>query len=149
MRSLLLAAVTMALSTTAFAQSLSGSQIRERLVGNIMSGVDKGECFSQVLNPDGSIAGQSPSGTYWGRWNISGNEICLSYESESDCTGVKLRGGRIIWDDGTGAWLKRSTAGYQADKVRSWPRSCRGGTAVNADDDDDLYDGGSCPQCPD
>ena len=149
MRILLLATVISALSTTAFAQSLSGDQIRERLVGNTMSGFDDGEYYSQVLNPDGSITGRSSSGSYRGRWNISGNEICLSYESESDCTGVKLRGGRIIWDDGTGAWLKRSTAGYQADKVRSWPRSCRGKTAVNADDDDDLYDGGSCPQCPD
>jgi hypothetical protein len=148
MRSLFLATVVMALSTTAFAQSLSGNQIRERLVGNIISGVDKGECFSQVLNPDGSIAAQSPSGTYWGRWNISGNKICLSYESESDCTGVKLRGSRVIWDDGTSASLKRGIAGYQADKVRSWPRSCRAKTPVNADDDD-LYDGGSCPQCPD
>ena len=109
MRILLLATVIAALSTTAFAQSLSGDQIRERLVGNTMSGFDDGEYYSQVLNPDGSITGQSSSGSYRGRWNISGNEICLSYESESDCTGVKLRGSRSIWDDGTTAWLKSGT----------------------------------------
>ena len=83
MRILLLATVISALSTTAFAQSLSGDQIRERLVGNTMSGFDDGEYYSQVLNSDGSITGRSSSGSYRGRWNISGNEICLSYKSET------------------------------------------------------------------
>ena len=112
MRILLLATVTLALSSTAFAQSLSGSQIRETLVGKTISGVEDGESYSEYLNPDGTISGRSPSGRYSGRWRISGDEICFLYDEEGmrnagkwDCNEVTLRGSRIIWDDNTTATL--------------------------------------------
>ena len=114
MRIALIAGMTLALSTAAFAQSLSGDQIRTTLVGNTFSGVADGESYTEHLNPDGTISGRSPSGAYSGKWRISGNEICFSYmegkqDTKWDCTKVKLRGARIIWDDKTTAKLSEGT----------------------------------------
>ena len=107
----LVASITVALSSTAFAQSLSGNQIRETLIGNTLTGVADGESYSEHLNSDGTISGWSPSGRYSGKWRISGNEICFSYEESKragkwDCTEVKLQGSRITYDDKTTANLK-------------------------------------------
>jgi hypothetical protein len=49
----------------------------------------------------------------FGTWRISGNEICFSYaegkrDTKWDCTEVKLKGGRVIWDDNTTAKLGES-----------------------------------------
>jgi hypothetical protein len=73
-------------------------------------GVADGESYSEHLNPDGTISGHSPSGAYAGRWRISGDQICFSYpegkrDAKWDCTEVKLKGSRIIWDDNTTAKL--------------------------------------------
>jgi hypothetical protein len=109
MRVMLLAGVALALSTTAFAQELSGTQIRQALVGKTISGIENGESYSEYLSPDGGISGRSPSGAYSGRWAISGNEICFLYEEGSrrsgkwDCNDVRLHGNRIIWDNNTTA----------------------------------------------
>jgi len=114
MRVLLLAAIALVLSTAAFAQSppgagqLSGAQIRQLLIGKTLSGVDKGESYSESLNPDGTIAGHSASGDYSGKWQITGNQICFFYEGETepgkwDCTGARLQGTQVTWDDGTTA----------------------------------------------
>jgi len=55
-----------------------------------------------------------PNGAYAGKWRISGNEICFSYvegkrDAKWDCTEVKLRAGRVIWDDKTSAKLSEGT----------------------------------------
>jgi hypothetical protein len=110
MRIALLAGITFALSTAAFAQSLSADQIKTRLIGNTFSGFADGESYSEHLNTDGTISGHSPSGAYAGRWRISGDQICFSYpegkgSAKWDCTEVKLKGSRIIWDDNTTAKL--------------------------------------------
>ncbi|MFY9840245.1 MAG: hypothetical protein WAK55_28015 [Xanthobacteraceae bacterium] len=110
MRIALLAGITLALSTAAFAQSLSGDQIKTRFIGNTFSGFADGESYSEHLNADGTISGHSPSGAYAGRWRISGDQICFSYpegkrSAKWDCTEVKLKGSRIIWDDNTTAKL--------------------------------------------
>jgi len=114
---LIVATTILAFSTTAFAQTLSGKQIRETLIGNTFSGVDEdGESFSESLNLDGTISGQSPSGSYSGRWRISGNQICFLYPEEDEspewgCTEVRLDGDRITWEeDGTTATLSREPA---------------------------------------
>ena len=112
---LFITAATLALSTTAFAQSLSGDQIRETLVGNTMSGFDDGEVFHEYLNPNGTISGSTPSGRYSGQWRISGDEICFAYDTNAksgpkwDCSEVRLRRNRIIWDDNSTATLIRRT----------------------------------------
>jgi hypothetical protein len=41
----------------AFAQSLSGNQIRDTLIGNTLTGVADGESYSEHLNSDGTISG--------------------------------------------------------------------------------------------
>jgi hypothetical protein len=110
MRIALLAGIILALSTAAFAQSLSGDQIRTTLIGNSFSGFADGESYSEHLNADGTISAHSPSGAYAGRWRISGDQICFSYaegkrETKWDCTEVKIKGARIIWDDKTTARL--------------------------------------------
>jgi len=113
MRILIVATVTLtlALSATAFAQSLSGRQIREVLEGKTITGVENGESYSERLSPDGTILGRSASGSYSGRWRISGNEICFLYEEgrrgtgKWDCNEMRLRGNQIIWDDNTTATL--------------------------------------------
>jgi hypothetical protein len=110
---LIVVSTILAFSTTAFGQSLSGKQIRETLIGNTFSGVDEdGESFSERLNPDGTISGRSPSGSYSGRWRISGKQICFLYPqgnqpAEWDCMEVRLDGDRITWEDETTATLSR------------------------------------------
>jgi hypothetical protein len=60
------------------------------------------------LNADGSISGRSPSGSYSGRWRISGNQICFLYpQTKWDCTEVRLDGDRITWEDNTTVTLSR------------------------------------------
>lgn len=137
MRILLLATMAMTMCTAAFAQSLSGDQIREKLAGNTFSGIDDGECYSQVLTPDGGIFGQTPSGRYYGRWNIDGNHICFTYfesKSASDCTTVRLRGNQIVWEDNTTALLEKSAAGSQAYQPHNWPRFCHAKATGESDD---------------
>jgi hypothetical protein len=107
---LIVASTILAFSTTASGQSLSEDQIRETLIGNTFSGVEDGESYSEYLNPDGTISGRSPSGSYSGRWSISGNRICFFYPERStkwDCTEVTLDGDRITWGDKTTATLSR------------------------------------------
>lgn len=98
---------TAALSTTAFAQSLSGEQIRQALIGHTITGTEDGEAYSEYLNPNGTISGRSPSGAYAGKWRITDDEICFIYDDSKgwDCNEVKLRGSEIIWDDNTTARL--------------------------------------------
>jgi hypothetical protein len=94
------------LSTAAGALSSSGDQIRPTLIGNSFSRFADGESYSEHLNADGTISGRSPSGAYADRWRISGDQICFSYaegkrDTKWDCTEVKIKGSRIIWDDNT------------------------------------------------
>jgi hypothetical protein len=127
MRVVLLATIMLTLSTAANsgqidrrtvaarkfdAQFLSSNQIRERLIGKSINGVQNGEHYSEFLNPNGSIEGGTPSGdpedAYWGSWRILGNQLCLYFPSEGkkwDCTRVRLRGNQVIWDDNTTATL--------------------------------------------
>jgi hypothetical protein len=114
----------LAWSTTAFAQYLSDTQIRQALVGKTISGIENSESYSEYLSPDGTISGRSPSGTYSGRWRISGNEICFLYEEgrpgtrKWDCNEVRLRGNRIIWDDNTTATVSGGGAARRSRSVR-------------------------------
>jgi hypothetical protein len=106
----------LAFSTTASGQSLSGDQIRETLIGNTLSGVEDGKSYSEHLNPDGTISGRSASGSYSGRWRISGNRICFLYaegSTKSDCTEVSLDGDRITWGDNTTATLSKPARSAQ------------------------------------
>jgi hypothetical protein len=110
---LIVCSTILALSTTVSGQSLSADQIRETLIGNTFSGVEDGKSYSEHLNPNGTISGRSASGSYSGRWRISGNRICFLYPEEHwstkwDCTEVSLDGDRITWGDKTTATLSRA-----------------------------------------
>jgi len=99
------------------ADFLSGDEIRATIVGNTITGVEDGESYTEYLNPNGTISGQSPSGKYSGNWRISDNEICFTYhegrtkreagKNKRDCNRVKLRGTQITWDDNSVATLVR------------------------------------------
>jgi hypothetical protein len=128
MRVLLLAIIALVVATAGFARSpsgaghLSGAQIRQTLIGKTLSGVDKGESYSESLNPDGTIAGHSASGDYSGRWRITGNQICFFYEEETkggkwDCTGARLQGAQVTWDDGTTAMVNDGPGAAPAGEV--------------------------------
>jgi hypothetical protein len=109
---LIVASTILVFSNTAFGQSLSGEQIRETLIGNTISGISDGESYSEYLNPNGTIAGRGPSGSYSGKWRISGDQICFLYpqgheSAKWDCTEVRLDGNRITWEDKTTAMLRR------------------------------------------
>jgi hypothetical protein len=125
----------LAFSTTASGQSLSGDQIRETLIGNTLSGVEDGKSYSEHLNPDGTISGRSASGSYSGRWRISGNRICFLYaegSTKSDCTEVSLDGDRITWGDNTTATLsKPAPVSHACRKIRPGPPPDSRGTYDN------------------
>jgi hypothetical protein len=125
MRSVLVAFVALAFSTPVFAQSLSGNQIRQALVGHTINGVENGQSYSQYLNPNGTITGHSASGDYTGRWRIQENEICFLEEESTkwDCNEVKLRGNQIIWDDGSTATLSGGPSPAVAAPSRRVPQN--------------------------
>lgn len=108
MRSFYFVPVTLALSTAAyaqFAQLLSAKDIHSHLVGNTITGVEDGEQYIEYLRPDGTISGQSPSGSYTGAWRISRNQMCFFYYSEPgeakqrnwDCSKVSIEGDKVFW----------------------------------------------------
>jgi hypothetical protein len=108
MRILLCVVLSVTLSTAAFARSLTGNQIKQLLIGNTITGVQDNAPYSEYLDPQGTISGDSQGEIYFGRWQISRNEICFRYAGESKewvCTGVTLKGSTIIWDDNTSATL--------------------------------------------
>ena len=113
MRTLLLATAIVALSTAAFAETLSGNQIRNLLAGNTMIGVQDGSPYEEYLSPSGMISGGTGAEDYSGQWKITGNQICFMYGGDEstggwDCSTVTLRNNRIIFEDGTTATVKRT-----------------------------------------
>ncbi|MBX6322096.1 MAG: hypothetical protein IRY94_09740 [Rhodospirillaceae bacterium] len=80
-------------------QVLSGDQIRQRLIGNTVSGMlDASEGgpspYAEYYDPDGTIRGDG----YTGRWTIEGDTICLSFEdSPRACWQVSAEGDDIEW----------------------------------------------------
>ena len=97
----------LAISTAAFAQSgptLSSDAVRSYLVGNTISGIEAGEQYVEYLRPDGTISGRSPSGSYKGKWRISGKRMCFLYfgergeaEGSWDCSEVSIVGNKVFW----------------------------------------------------
>jgi hypothetical protein len=112
MRTLLLATSIVALSTAAFSETLSGNQIRSLLAGNTMVGVQDGSRYEEYLSPSGMISGSTGVDDFGGQWKIAGNQVCFLYgggqSSGWDCSTVTLRNGRIRFEDGTTATLRRT-----------------------------------------
>lgn len=84
---------------------LSSDQIRQTLVGNQLSGVNKGTEWSEAFLPYGTIVGKWGGKTYIASWSLSESVLCLDYESSrfDSCNAVSLDGdGVILWkEDGS------------------------------------------------
>lgn len=95
---------------------LSGAEIRARVVGNTIIGIEDGKYYEEFLQPNGGIAGRNNRESYRGWWRIDGNQLCLAYDPDDDqtlatpprnwdCSTLALSGDRLTWkDDGVVAY---------------------------------------------
>ncbi|MDQ0395441.1 hypothetical protein J3R73_005233 [Labrys monachus] len=94
---------------TASKAGMGGDEIKARIVGNTVTGVDDGKPYMEYYDPSGSIAGKDTE-PYTGSWRIDGNKLCTGYESEDPtktdldwtCSGVSVVGDRVFWLDQDG-----------------------------------------------
>ena len=88
---------------------MSGSDIKARVIGNTVAGVDEGKPYQEYYNPNGSIDGVDTE-EYGGAWRIDSNRLCTRYESDDEkkgapaweCSGVTVKGDQLTWVDGEG-----------------------------------------------
>jgi hypothetical protein len=98
----------------------SDAEIRQALVGNTISGVEKGKAFTEYLHPDGRITGEAADGRYTGHWAISGARMCLRYangdgeEGGWDCSLIDIDGTQVMWSGDGKASVSRLTPGNPA-----------------------------------
>ncbi|MDI4663069.1 hypothetical protein K9U40_01765 [Xanthobacter autotrophicus] len=103
----LAAAAVAALATCAHASDLelTADEIRARMIGNTIVGIEEGEFYAEYLSPNGAIYGRNRHEAYQGYWRIAGNKLCFAYESDSgkkvswNCVYVALTGDKVIWND--------------------------------------------------
>lgn len=76
-------------------QRLSGTEIRDQLMGNRISGaMSDGTEYSEVYRVDGTIEGED----YTGQASIEGNQMCFDYGDGESCYQVNMVGDdRIEW----------------------------------------------------
>lgn len=104
---LLAAAAIAVLATCAHASDfeLTADELRARMVGNTVVGIEDGEFYAEYLSPNGAIYGRNQHEAYQGYWRIVGNKLCLAYDEDNgkkiswNCVFVALNGDRIIWND--------------------------------------------------
>lgn len=108
-------AVSSAAAAMVKSGSLSAAQIRARLVGNTIDGVDDGKPFSEYVVSDGSLRGLGADGFFSGSWRIDNNQFCYRINEETDpddsaatdptatsdwdCSQVTLVGDKLFWSD--------------------------------------------------
>ncbi|MDQ0395443.1 hypothetical protein [Labrys monachus] len=86
---------------------LTAAEIKARIIGNTVLGVEDGNPYQEYFNPNGSISGKSSTETYTGAWRIQGDKLCMGYESDDEsgqindwnCSDVGVIGDRVIWND--------------------------------------------------
>jgi hypothetical protein len=86
---------------------LTAAEIKARIIGNTVTGVEDGAPYQEYFNPNGTIAGSDSTEKYVGVWRIDGSKLCMGYQSDDDpdklddwsCSGVALIGDRVIWND--------------------------------------------------
>ena len=92
------------------ADELSGAEIRARVVGNTVIGIEDGKYYEEFLQPNGVIAGRSNRESYRGWWRIEHHKLCVAYDLDDDqndstqpkrwdCAAVELSGERLTWKD--------------------------------------------------
>jgi hypothetical protein len=91
---------------------LSADEIKNEIVGNTITGVDKGKAYTEYLKPDGTISGLEQAGPYNGAWRLEGDRICLSYDPDEeatskerqwDCWPIARKGDDLFWSDSVAA----------------------------------------------
>jgi|SRR5271166_2724871 len=90
----------------------SNDQVRQALVGNTISGEEKGKRYVEYFHPDGRISGFYPDeregdeeaeGPYTGHWRIGKAQLCVRYAEDDgregawDCSPVEVKGWKVIW----------------------------------------------------
>lgn len=84
---------------------LTADEIKARMVGNTIVGIEDGEFYAEYLSPSGVIYGQNKHEAYRGYWRLAGNKICFAYEPDDgkkmswNCVFVALTGDKVIWND--------------------------------------------------
>ena len=103
-------------SATADPAPLKGEQIRVRIVGNTIDGVDDGKAYSEYIVSDGTLRGLGADGFFSGTWRIDKNQFCYRIDPDADpdnpdptdstatweweCSQVTLVGAKLYWSDG-------------------------------------------------
>lgn len=86
---------------------LTAAEIKARIIGNTVAGVEDGKPYQEYYKADGTILGNDGSAPYTGMWRIDGNRLCMAYPSDDDsgkfgewtCSNVGLVGDRVIWNE--------------------------------------------------
>ena len=87
---------------------LSADDIKKEIVGNTITGIEKGKSYTEYLKPDGTISGSEQAGAYNGAWRLEGDRICVTYDPDEDatskehqwdCSPLARRGDDLFWSD--------------------------------------------------
>lgn len=88
---------------------MSAAEIRARVIGNTIMGIEDGKYYAEYLSPSGAIYGRNASESYRGYWRIVDNRLCLGYEPDDErasagklswtCSNVGIRGNKIVWNE--------------------------------------------------
>ncbi|MDQ0395865.1 hypothetical protein [Labrys monachus] len=87
---------------------LTGAEIKARIIGNTVTGVDDGDTYQEYYNPNGSIAGTDNTGKYTGNWRIDGDQLCTIFQDTDNdvvtakdwnCSNIGVIGDHVIWND--------------------------------------------------
>ena len=97
-----LIAITLILASTAAqaagpARTLTGNEIRHRLVGKVIS---DGAHWHYYLKPGGAIAGEEINRPRKGRWHLEGNRLCIVIvdgAQPDECWDVTEGGGKLTF----------------------------------------------------
>lgn len=74
----------------------TGQQIKDRIIGNTVSGtMDPESTYTEFYADDGTIHGAS----YQAKWSIDGDQLCFNYDEapQPDCYAVKIDGNAVEW----------------------------------------------------
>ena len=98
-------------SAAAWDLELTAAEIRARVIGNTIIGIEDGKFYAAYLSPSGVIYGRDGNDDYRGYWRIVDNRLCLGYEADNPrtatasgkftwtCANVALSGKKLIWND--------------------------------------------------
>lgn len=94
-----IALVFVSTAAVAEGQTLSGAEIRDKIITNTLVGTEDGAPVVEFFKDDGSILGRGSDGNYVGLWQIRGDKLCVHYEDDKagsmDCLAIAINGDRV------------------------------------------------------